>query len=153
MAPLGSGWIYARVMQVFLQAQVGGVDFHKRNLVLIGHSYGGHSVYVPTSSHANALQHVLSDQISLLLDYLNKDFNFQNFLLLDATVGPNNASKKKMDSILVQMYWNKRDTWPSRAAARKEMTSKPGHRNWHPEVMDLFIVRVDLRKLHASLVG
>ena len=43
---VGSGWIYPRAMLTFLKSKPGGVDFQKRNLVLVGHSYGGHSVYV-----------------------------------------------------------------------------------------------------------
>ena len=78
----------------------------------------------------------------MLLDYINKDFDFRNFVLLDATISADDANKEKLDQALLQIYWNKRDTWPSRAAAKKDMTSNPGHRRWHPDVMDAFIVRL-----------
>ena len=75
------------------------------------------------------------------MDTLQKDFNFQSIVLLDPTVCPYIPAKIRFDQILLHFIWNKRDTWSSRAEAKKDLISNPGHRNWHPETMDLYIVR------------
>ena len=76
----------------------------------------------------------------ILLDSIKASFDFKGFILLDPTVSQENTDKEKMIRVLLHFIWSKHDTWPSREAARQEFSKQPGTRNWHPEVLDLFLV-------------
>ncbi|THH00800.1 hypothetical protein EW026_g1784 [Hermanssonia centrifuga] len=115
-----SGWIYPRAMLAFLRSKPDDIDFTRRSLVALGHSHGGNSL--------------------ILLDSLQNEFQFKGFILLDPTLGRESPAKDHMQRVLTQLTWNKRDTWPNRKAALKDLSKQPGFRNWHPEVLRLFLV-------------
>ncbi|PSR71770.1 hypothetical protein PHLCEN_2v12374 [Hermanssonia centrifuga] len=114
-----SGWIYPRAMLAFLRSKPDDIDFTRRSLVALGHSHGGNSL--------------------IILDSLQNEFQFKGFILLDPTLGRESPAKDHMQRVLTQLTWNKRDTWPNRKAALKDLSKQPGFRNWHPEVLRLFL--------------
>lgn len=77
---------------------------------------------------------------SVLLDSLRSSLPFKAFILLDPTLGRESSAKDHMQRVLTQLTWNKRDTWPSKKVASKDLAQQPGFRNWHPDVLSLFIV-------------
>ena len=46
---------------------------------------------------------------------------------------------------LIAMAKTRKDTWPSRAAARAWISTRPPWKPWTPRSLDLFVVRVELR--------
>lgn len=114
-----SGWIYPRALRAFLLSRPEGIDFHRRKLVGVGHSNGGNAM--------------------TLLHSLSTGLEFQALILLDPTLGRESVEKDHMQRVLTQLTWNKRDTWPSRKAALKDLSTQLGFRNWHPDVLRLFI--------------
>ena len=143
----GNGWIYPRAILAFLQSKPDGVDFRKRRLVPVGHSFGGHAMYVASTSN---LHHLCSTCPRLLFDQIQKDFDIHEYIMLDATVGPHNEAKVRLNQMLLFLIWNKRDTWPSRETALDNLANSPSHKNWHPDVLDLFVVRATLTlRCHA----
>lgn len=92
-------------------------------------------------SHASSIYIVPHAHIdSVLLHDLQPRLDFSAFILLDPTLGRESAAKDRMQRILTQLTWCKRDVWPSRKAAHKDLSSQPGLRNWHPEVLELYVV-------------
>ena len=58
----GNGWVYPQAMLAFLKSRPDGIDFRRRKLVLVGHSYGGSVVCVftlPMSKSRPLTVHVL----------------------------------------------------------------------------------------------
>ena len=161
LSSIGNGWIYPRAILAFLKSNLGGVDFRSRRLVAVGHSYGGQALCVqdpPAVEHTLTagfhiarciativhrppccIHHHIS---SVLADSIQKVFSFTAFILLDPTIGAESPAKDRMYRIVQQYIWNKRDTWPSREAARRELSTQPGFKNWHPEALDMFVVRI-----------
>lgn len=137
----GNGWEYPRAMKAFIDSRPVGVDFYKRTLVALGHSSGGNSLYhtFPPSSNLHFDSYVFT---STLLHHLQPNLDFKAFILLDPTLGKQSPERDQMQRVLSQIVWNKKDTWPSRAAALKELSVTPGYRNWHPDTLKLFVVRL-----------
>ncbi|KAL7924646.1 Alpha/beta hydrolase family domain-containing protein [Trichoderma austrokoningii] len=96
-----------------------------RPLIAMGHSFG-----------ANALANV-----ALMHPRL-----FAGFVMLDPVIArfaareqPQQASSFEIMVSPASLSVIRRDTWPSRAAAREAFLSKQFYRDWDPRVLDLFV--------------
>jgi len=113
-----SGTLYARSIYAFLLSKPDGVDFSKRKLVTIGHSIGGST--------------------AMIFDGLQEDFVSERFILLDGSIAQDTPERRQVSRILTQITWSKRDTWPSREAAFKDLSRHPATKSWHPDVLKEF---------------
>ena len=86
----------------------------------------------------------------ILLHDLKPELPIISFILLDPTIGDRSPSRDRMMQMMTNMTWSKIDTWPDRAAALKYLAKQPGTRNWHPEVLKLFVEK-GLRDHPASV--
>lgn len=77
----------------------------------------------------------------MLLDSMQHSFTVMGHILVDALIGEPSSTLNHMKRAALQISWNRRDTWPSREAARRDLGKLPGYRNWNAEVLDLFVVR------------
>ncbi|KLO19240.1 hypothetical protein SCHPADRAFT_885636 [Schizopora paradoxa] len=112
------GTLYARSIHAFLLSKPDGVDFSKRSLVLVGHSIGGSNL--------------------MIFDGLQNDFVAKSFILLDGSIAHDTAERRHVSRILSQITWSKRDAWPSREAAFKDLSRHPATKSWHPDVLKQF---------------
>jgi len=113
-----SGTLYARSVYAFLSSKPDGVDFSKRRLVTIGHSIGGST--------------------AMIFDGLQQNFVSERFILLDGSIAKDTRERRYVSRILTQITWSKRDTWPSREAAFKDLSRHPATKNWHPDALKQF---------------
>ena len=83
----------------------------------------------------------------MLLDAIqDRYFNFQHFVLLDPYIGRDSPDKDHSTQIALRHIYTKRDTWSSRAAAKKDLMGKGGYKYWTSEAVDLFVVRCTCRR-------
>ncbi|KAJ6516463.1 Alpha/beta hydrolase fold-1 [Mycena sanguinolenta] len=122
------GWDeYARGLHAFL-ADLGtgvDVDFSKRRLVLIGHSYG-------------------AVVVSLALTYQPE--LKPEFLIMIEIMGMNTDVTLKMGKLLTKMTENRRDIWPSRTEAYRLLKARAAYRDWDDRVLRIY-VETGLRQL------
>ncbi|GJE91212.1 alpha/beta hydrolase [Phanerochaete sordida] len=123
------GWAYPRAVHAFLLAKPGGVDFASRNLVVVGHSYGGCA--------------------AILLTALTPRLNIETVAMLDGTVSAGGPKRDYMDMVLAQLVWIKPDVWRSRKDAARWFASAPGFKKWDKKIQALFIEH-GLKKHYAS---
>ncbi|KLO12044.1 hypothetical protein SCHPADRAFT_941536 [Schizopora paradoxa] len=126
-----SGFIFPRALHAFLLSRPDGVDFTKRRLVFVGHSFSGSAC--------------------VLFDKIQNDFHLEKLILLDAAIGPDSGPRRHMSRVLAHITWTKRDCWPGREAAKQDLGKQPGIRNWHPDVLKNFIEK-GLRDHPASKI-
>ncbi|KAG7099923.1 hypothetical protein E1B28_001718 [Marasmius oreades] len=113
------GWEYPKAMLAFINSRPAGINFYERELIAVGHSHGGNSL--------------------VLLHELQPRLQFSSFILMDPTLGRESPAKDRMQRILTHLTWCKNDTWMNRKLALKELSTQPGFRNWHPEVLKLYV--------------
>ncbi|KAJ6516468.1 Alpha/beta hydrolase fold-1 [Mycena sanguinolenta] len=115
------GWDeYARGLHAFLAGLGTGVDvdFSKRRLVLIGHSYG-------------------AVVVSLALTYQPE--LKPEFLMMIEIMGMNTEVCTKMREMLTKGSANRRDIWPSRAEAYRLFKARTAYRDWDDRVLRIFV--------------
>ncbi|KAF7354814.1 Abhydrolase domain-containing protein mpaH [Mycena sanguinolenta] len=115
------GWDeYARGLHAFLAGLGAGVDvdFNKRRLVLIGHSYG-------------------AVVVSLALTYQPEIK--PEFLIMIEIMGMNTEVCTKMREMLTKGSANRRDIWPSRAEAYRLFKARAAYREWDDRVLRIFV--------------
>ncbi|KAJ7055596.1 Alpha/beta hydrolase fold-1 [Mycena amicta] len=112
---------YARALHAFLAGLGTGVDvdFTKRRLILVGHSFG-------------AVAQVLS------LTYYPQ-LNPEMLILLEITCFRPKDSDETPTNYLADGAEKRRDIWPSREVAYEQFKSRPAWKVWDPRVLRLFV--------------
>lgn len=136
---------YARAAHIFLTAgprEGAGVDFMKRKLIGIGHSFGAASLYV------HVIQALVQANSQYLSSFLMRDLNprlpWQSFICIEPGLTPDKdfpgsaATLKKLQS----WVWLRQDTWASKAVAIRELAKHPVFSQWDPRVLTLYVVGV-----------
>ncbi|KAF4586373.1 hypothetical protein EYR38_010649 [Pleurotus pulmonarius] len=128
---------YSRAAHALLSATSHGVDFRKRNIVGAAHSAG-----------ATSLEHYPSSM--LLETLLPPSINIVSFVLLEpGLLPPQHHSSKSLPQLFAKMALAKRNTWPTREAAKKDLRGKAAYRAWDEEVFGLFI-KYALKEVDSS---
>ncbi|KAF8634260.1 hypothetical protein AX17_004217 [Amanita inopinata Kibby_2008] len=110
---------YSRTVHAFLSAPSHGVDFRKRKLVGMGHSAGGPPL--------------------ILMQTIQPVFPFHAFILLDPAILPVTPSSRVLAGMFGTWAKSKKDTWPSRAQAYKELSRNKAFQKWEPKLVKLFV--------------
>ncbi|KAL4255131.1 AB hydrolase superfamily protein [Pleurotus pulmonarius] len=122
---------YSRAAHALLSATSHGVDFRKRNIVGAAHSAGATS-------------------LMLLETLLPPSINIVSFVLLEpGLLPPQHHSSKSLPQLFAKMALAKRNTWPTREAAKKDLRGKAAYRAWDEEVFGLFI-KYALKEVDSS---
>lgn len=137
---------YARAAHIFLTAGTSAgakVDFSRRKLVAVGHSVGATALYVMCTLYYIA-QPLLRRPwfLSFLLRDLSPRLKFHSIIALEPGISIKDSPEAlALYSSLTAWAWLRQDVWPSRKAAKKDLTLSPMFNSWDPRVLELYIVR------------
>ncbi|KAF9472069.1 alpha/beta-hydrolase [Pholiota conissans] len=115
--------IIAESTHQFLTAGPGqgaGVNFADRKIVGIGHSIGAAALF--------------------LMRDIEPAVRFHAIIAIEPGISiKEHPATFKSSQMLTAWTWLRRDVWPTRKAAKKDLESSPVHSMWDPKVLDLFI--------------
>lgn len=94
-------------------------DFRSQRLVGIGHSLGGVAITI--------------------LQNLEPAFEFSSVILVEPMLSTTAEAVEPLRSILIKYAYERRDVWPSREFAYKNLKSRQRCERWDPRVLDLYI--------------
>ncbi|KAG2751062.1 alpha/beta-hydrolase [Suillus brevipes Sb2] len=94
-------------------------DFRSQRLVGIGHSLGGVAITI--------------------LQNLEPAFKFSSVILVEPMLSLTAEAVEPLRSILIKYAYERRDVWPSREFAYKNLKSRQRCERWDPRVLDLYI--------------
>ncbi|KAG8995765.1 hypothetical protein FRB94_011655 [Tulasnella sp. JGI-2019a] len=116
------GWDnYGRAVGRFLTAgeeRGARIDFSKRNLHALGHSMGA---------------------VSLV--WLQRELSiFKSLTLIEPMISPPGFDLRGgAASSWIKASYQRRDVWPSKSAASKDLLSNKGYKSWDPAMIELFV--------------
>ncbi|KAJ7292701.1 alpha/beta-hydrolase [Mycena rebaudengoi] len=125
---------YSRAAHTVLCSTSHGVDFSRRRIIGLAHS-----------SAVATLMH---------LQRASPKVAFAGFILLDpALLPPPFPSTTALTNMFGKFAASKRDKWPSRAEARKDLARHPSFKNWDARALDLFVEHAlrDSKDGHVTL--
>jgi pimeloyl-ACP methyl ester carboxylesterase len=109
------------------QSMRGGGHGSGKRHVVVGHSMGGYIALQATAKHAELITHVVLIDSPIPTGWRSKVLSFSQATGLAYRAGPAPIAARR------------RDTWPSREAAREFFADKAFVKRWAPGVLDDFI--------------
>jgi hypothetical protein len=92
-----------------------------------------------------SLHEIDSGRVRMHLQRASPKVAFAGVILLDpALLPPPFPSTTALTNMFGKFAASKRDKWPSRADARKDLARHPSFKNWDARALDLFVVRCSL---------
>jgi hypothetical protein len=62
-------------------------------------------------------------------------------ILHEASIAPDSSARQRIFEVLTNYYWTRRDAWPSKKAAIKELSAHRAFSGWDQRVLDIHFVR------------
>jgi pimeloyl-ACP methyl ester carboxylesterase len=114
---------YTKAAHRFLTAgtQAGArIDFSKRRIIGVGHSVGAPALF--------------------LMRELQPPVKFSSFIGIEPGISQkDNPDTNASTTALIAWTWLRKDTWPSRKSARKDLERQPLYAMWDPRILDLYV--------------
>lgn len=115
------------MLDAALQSMRGGAHGSGKRHVLVGHSMGGYIALQAAARHAELITHVVLIDSPLPTGWRSRLLSFSQVTGLAYRAGPAPIAARR------------RDSWPSRSAAREFFASKAFVKLWAPGVLDDFM--------------
>ena len=115
------------MLDAALQSMRSGAHGSGKRHVLVGHSMGGYIALQAAARHAELITHVVLIDSPLPTGWRSRLLSFSQITGLAYRAGPAPIAARR------------RDSWPSRSAAREFFASKAFTKLWAPGVLDDFI--------------